>query len=185
MWKCYTYARACIEGARRKLCSAEIDGLWPILVDLSGKPLLIFIHGNVTEREKPILRMKITQCGGMRESDVEKCSIILVERSFGEDEDDVYSILRAKHASNPFMRVEMPSWIDECILKRRLVQNQHTTKHRSGMRQHTYACTQLAVIDLGLNTYSNSRTQRPNPFTPDDDEHLVEYLGAPSQSSYQ
>ena len=131
-FKCYTFVRACIEGARRLLNAAEIGQLWPILIQPNGEPLQIFFHPNISS--KASVRMKVTQCGGMRCATVSECDIILVEREANEDGVDEYDALRKRHAIDPNVRVQLPSWIDECLLARHFVLDPKPVRRLAGWR---------------------------------------------------
>lgn len=141
--QCYTYVRACVEGARRKLSPAEVEDLWPIFVQPSGEPLNIFFHESVND--KPAIRMKITQCGGKRVAHIDASDIILIEKPAHEDEEEEYRALMGKHAIDPQVRVENPSWIDDCMEARRLVQHSFTINY--GSRK---ASTSRCVIPFTL-----------------------------------
>jgi len=78
--------------------------------------------------------MKTTQCGGMRWDNVSDCHIILVEREANEDGVDEYNALRKRHAIDPNVRVQLPSWIDECMLARQLVLDPKPVRRLPGTR---------------------------------------------------
>ena len=65
--------------------------------------------------------MKTAQCGGMRVPSISDCDVILVERKENEDGVDEYIALRKRHAIDPDVKVQLPSWVDECLAARQLI----------------------------------------------------------------
>lgn len=118
------------------------------------------------------MRMKIAQCGGKRVAHMDVCDIILIEKPAHDDEEEEYWALTEKHAIDPRVRVENPSWVDDCMEARRLVQ--HPSKINFGVNNASRSryVTHFTSKCLTDTCYSGV------PFTPREDAHLARYLGA-------
>ncbi|KAF8321332.1 hypothetical protein DL93DRAFT_2093958 [Clavulina sp. PMI_390] len=105
---CYTYIRACIEGARRALDKNEYRHLFPIFVHSSGEPLNVYFEDG--DPNKVGYLLLVTMGGGIRNPRREDCDIILTNglRSF-----PLYQ--------SPYVRIHPFSWVAKCIEQHQMV----------------------------------------------------------------